>query len=511
MADSQDDKASQGQSLELEAKKDLTPGGPAGDTALADILSVHSNTEYKLYRRRFVGIVALVRSGYSKHCWRHALAVVRPYREQHGVRLWYYSRRSQLARKYRRVHISALCAAGKSRDPVHNWPLKLLQIPEIIRRYGFRRCCDIGAVCMVVSAWIRYAGTPRSLSPGGAYALLIVAQIFSAIAQPIYQVVGPKYSETWFSLEGRVTATMVLAIANPVGGALGQLLSPIVGTTRQSILVLAIISTVAAPFVFLISSAPPTPPTYAASKDPPGMVSLLRVMSGKSRPSDPPMSGRERLDFVIIFCIFGALAAAINVFGVLTAEILQPVGYSSDTAGFMGATLLLSGVVAAIATAPLFDRVFTSHLAITAKVLVPILAVVWLSLIWAVKPNNTGALYALCAIIGITSVTMLPVALELAVEVTRNAEGSSALLWFACNGLAIIFILVEGALRATPSANPPLNMRKALIFNGAFIMIVASSVFFLRGKQMRKVLDRQRLERAQVRANEVPLATAPST
>jgi hypothetical protein len=60
----------------------------------------------------------------------------------------------------------------------------------------------------------------------------------------------------------------------------------------------------------------------------------------------------------------------------------QPVGYSSDTAGFMGATLILSGIVAAVVTAPLFDRVFTSHLAITAKFLVPILAVAWLCFIW---------------------------------------------------------------------------------------------------------------------------------
>jgi hypothetical protein len=63
----------------------------------------------------------------------------------------------------------------------------------------------------------------------------------------------------------------------------------------------------------------------------------------------------------------------------------QPVGYSSDTAGFMGAALLLSGIVAAIVTAPLFDRVFTNHLAITSKVLVPILAAAWLSMIWAGK------------------------------------------------------------------------------------------------------------------------------
>jgi MFS transporter, FLVCR family, MFS-domain-containing protein 7 len=43
----------------------------------------------------------------------------------------------------------------------------------------------------------------------------------------------------------------------------------------------------------------------------------------------------------------------------------------------------LSGIVAAVITAPLFDRVFTYRLAITAKVLVPIVAGAWLSLIWA--------------------------------------------------------------------------------------------------------------------------------
>lgn len=66
--------------------------------------------------------------------------------------------------------------------------------------------------------------------------------------------------------------------ANPVGAALGQLISPLVGDTRQSvrltnlkekipflhvwqILVLGVISTVVAPFVFLVRAAPPKPPS----------------------------------------------------------------------------------------------------------------------------------------------------------------------------------------------------------------------------------------------------------
>ena len=53
----------------------------------------------------------------------------------------------------------------------------------------------------------------------------------------------------------------------------------------------------------------------------------------------------------------------------------------------MGATLLISGVVAACITSPLFDRVFTRHLALTAKLIAPTLGVLWLSLVWAGKRN----------------------------------------------------------------------------------------------------------------------------
>ncbi|KAJ7783079.1 major facilitator superfamily domain-containing protein [Mycena metata] len=446
----------------------------------AEVISVHSTVpEYRLYKRRFLGTFALVILNIvSGMCWP-----------------WFGPISNNMVAEF-----------GVTLDEV-NWLGNImacvylpvaLSVPEIIRRYGIRRCCDLAAACLLISAWVRYAGTSHSLSRGGAYGVLFTGQFFSALAQPVFQVLGPKYSETWFDLQGRTTATMILSIANPVGGALGQLLSPIVGDTRQSILVLGIMSTVAAPFVFLISAAPPTPPTYSASKKTPGLLSLIRVMFNKSLPTDPPMSTRERVDFTIIIFVFGVLSAATNVFGVLTGEILQPAGYSSDTAGFMGAVLLLSGIVTAIATAPLFDRVFTSHLAITTKILVPVLAGAWLSLIWAVKPANTAGLYAICALIGITSVTMLPVSLELACEVTRNADGSSSLMWFACNGFAIIFILVEGALRAGPDANPPLNMRRALIFNGALVMGISASIFFLRGRQSRKQIDRERQQQQSI-------------
>jgi hypothetical protein len=37
--------------------------------------------------------------------------------------------------------------------------------------------CDIATILILVSAWVRYAGTPRTLPKGGAYSLIIIGQV----------------------------------------------------------------------------------------------------------------------------------------------------------------------------------------------------------------------------------------------------------------------------------------------------------------------------------------------
>jgi len=54
--------------------------------------------------------------------------------------------------------------------------------------------------------------------------------------------------------------------------------------------------------------------------------------------------------------------------------------------------MLLSGMLAAIVTAPLFDRIFTYRLALASKILVPIVGVGWFSLIWGGMPFLHGRL-----------------------------------------------------------------------------------------------------------------------
>jgi len=147
--------------------------------------------------------------------------------------------------------------------------------------------------------------------------------------------------------------------------------------------------------------------------------------------------------------------------------------------------------VAAIVTSPIFDRVLTHHLGLAVRIMCPIIAGAWLSLIWAVRPRDDAALFAIFIIIGVCSITLLPVAVELGVELTRNPDGSSAVLWFFGNMFCIVFVLVQGALRASPAANPPQNMHTTIIFNGVWVSAVATLVFFLQGKQARRERDEQ--------------------
>ena len=54
----------------------------------------------------------------------------------------------------------------------------------------------------------------------------------------------------------------------------------------------------------------------------------------------------------------------------------------------------------------------------------------------------------------------------------------------------------ESALRAGPDANPPLNMRNALIFHAAIICVVSLLILALKGKQNRRERDEMEATRA---------------
>jgi MFS transporter, FLVCR family, MFS-domain-containing protein 7 len=65
----------------------------------------------------------------------------------------------------------------------------------------------------------------------------------------------------------------------------------------------------------------------------------------------------------------------------------------------------------------------------------------------AVKPNNLAGIYVVLVLIASISFILLPVGLELGVEITRNAETSTAVLWSGGNAVSFLWVLSKSPFR----------------------------------------------------------------
>ncbi|SCZ94386.1 BZ3500_MvSof-1268-A1-R1_Chr12-2g03864 [Microbotryum saponariae] len=372
-------------------------------------------------------------------------------------------------------------------------------VPWLTMRYSIRGVTLIAAALMLLGGWLRYAATASTLSPDGAYTLLFIGSFLIGVAQCFVQVIPPAFSETWFGLNARTTVTMILAVSNPFGGAIASLLAPGVVTNPSHLpllcLIAAIIVTVCAPFAFLVQARPPTPPTKSAEGRLMSTAEVwrgVRALFGKGDQEGRCMTRRERCDFAIISIVFTVILAFFDAFLILINQIFEPYGYSSDQAGFIGAAVIFSGILAAGVSAPLLDRYFHFRLALTAKFLVPIIGLSFLLLIWIIKPSNLAPIFVITILMGCSSFTMLPIGLEMAAEIgypNMGIEITSAVLYWLGNGASVVASVAMNALTSGPNASPPNNMRRAIVFEGIVVFVTSFLILFIKGDQTRRLED----------------------
>lgn len=83
----------------------------------------------------------------------------------------------------------------------------------------------VAAFLMLIGNWVRYAGSTKT--DGGQIAYAMAGEILIGFSQPFILAAPTRYSDLWFTDRGRVAATAVTSLANPLGGALGQLINPL--------------------------------------------------------------------------------------------------------------------------------------------------------------------------------------------------------------------------------------------------------------------------------------------
>ncbi|KAF9309651.1 hypothetical protein BG003_009515 [Podila horticola] len=365
-------------------------------------------------------------------------------------------------------------------SPVSGW---------MFEKKGIKKSLLFGALIQLVGAWLRYFANFIESTPGnsgGRLALTLVGQIIAAGAQPFFLNVPPKFAAVWFSENGRTTATMIGSVSNAFAAAIAQLVIPAITTSPEtmadSVLICAIIATVAVIPVFFMADRPPTPPSPSAAEalletsEEPFWVSLKKV--GKNK------------QFLILMFVFGTFVGFFNAFSSLIVQFSEPFEYSANDAGYFGAAMIVAGLVGAGIAGPVIDR--NKQYKSLLKCMVPVATLFYIIFNFVVRKNMFTAIIVVSALLGLCSFAMLPVILELGVECTYpvNPSSSTSLLWASGQLFAVVFLIVLGDLQDNAKAvatgvSPP------LVFIAAWCVVGTAPIYFFKSGYFRMEAERR--------------------
>lgn len=185
------------------------------------------------------------------------------------------------------------------------------------------------------------------------------------------------------------------------------------------------------------------------------------------------------LEFYFLAIPFAVYVGLFTSFSSLLSQTLSPFSFSDQEAGIGGAILIVTGVFAAIITSTIIDR--TKAFLPTIRAMIPVAGICYLVYVWLPEIRSAVGLYIVLGILGASSFSILPVALEYLVDLSYpvSLEVTSVIVWFAGQGLGACFILICSALQANGEATPPLNLKWASIFQAITAIIVIPLPFCL--------------------------------
>ncbi|KAF5599524.1 permease of the major facilitator superfamily [Fusarium pseudoanthophilum] len=325
--------------------------------------------------------------------------------------------------------------------------------------WGLRPTLISGSALLLIGNWIRYAGSYSS--DGNKVSVVAVAQALLGMSQSLVLSAPTRFSETWFTSKGRVTATAVMSLANPTGAAVGSIVVPL-WTNEPSdissvVLYVAIISSAVAIAGFSFPVAPATPPSAIDHTNRPKVLPSLRILS----------RSLECYLIIIPFWVYTGLFVATTS---LINQIVTPYGFSDTEAGIGGGLLIVLGLIFSAITAPIIDR--TKKFILVTKCGVVVGGLCYLALVWVPSTKKIGALYAVLCCIGISSLSIVPVVLEVLTEFSypAGAEITSTTAWAGGQLLGGCFIILGNGMKAADSADPPRNMKNFTVFQAVLAM-----------------------------------------
>lgn len=346
----------------------------------------------------------------------------------------------------------------------------------MLERYGLRAGIVLGCVMNLLCAGIRYAGTFAS-SPQLQYSLVMIGQCIGGLAQPIFTNSPSRIAGDWFPPSQRDLATIVGAMSNPLGNAIGSLIPTIIMNGPDDMPAMLLYQCIPAGVVLLLAALcvrdePPEPPsaaaairraarTGAAGHASEHAVALLGADAPHAAASSSAAAALAKLqedflllarntNFLFLLLCFSMGLGTFNALLTVLAQWIGPCGYGDDIAGYAGAALLGAGLLGAIAIGVALEAT---------RAYVPIMKVGIFTILGAVvfllavqRPGQPALLVGAFGVLGACLIPLLPVALENAAECSFPVpeDNSAALLLIGGNMLGLGLTYLMSALVGMP-------------------------------------------------------------
>lgn len=186
---------------------------------------------------------------------------------------------------------------------------------------------------------------------------------------------------------------------------------------------------------------------------------------------------------------FAVYLGFFNAYSSLINQVYEPYKYSTDQTGYIGAVLIVAGLVASAILSPILDRSHAFLIAI--RVQVPLIGLAFIAMIFTpTNPPNLVGPMVVCAILGAASFSLLPISLEYCIEQTHpvSPEVTSTILWMGGQFLGGIFLIIMDAIRdkepGGSAGRPEGNMWAALVFEGVVAALVIPAAFLVKKRKV---------------------------
>jgi MFS family permease len=306
----------------------------------------------------------------------------------------------------------------------------------VIDTFGFRKAVGLGCLFMSLFAILRGLAGPN-------YTLVLISTIGIAIGQPFLMNAWTTPPARWFEKEFRATAVGLITLSSLMGVALSMILTPVLLQSFKSLATLQLVYGGVAAFstllfILLARDNPPTPPSAE------NQVVRALVLDGLKN------AVNNKMFWLLVFVQFLGMA----IFNGLTTWI-EPIvrgrNFDSTQAGYLGALMLLGGVIGAIVLPAFSDKEHKrkKYLFIGFILAIPFLIGITFAGLFPVLLISSFGL-------GFFLTSASPITMQFATEITYpTPEGTSNGLLQLFGQASVVFVYLMDAMKTPDGSFTP--------------------------------------------------------